>query len=87
SQAAIYVARAPKSNASYLAIEAALKDVAEEATQEVPDHLKGSAFRGAKELGRGEGYVYPHSDPEGAKGQEYMGKKKKYYKGEPGKPR
>jgi putative ATPase len=87
SQAAIYVARAPKSNASYLAIEAALKDVAEEATQEVPDHLKGSAFRGAKELGRGEGYVYPHSDPEGAKGQEYMGKKKNYYKGEPGKPR
>lgn len=86
SQAAIYVARAPKSNASYLAIEAALKDVAEEATQEVPDHLKGSNYRGAEKLGRGEGYVYPHSDPEGAKGQEYMRKKKKYYKGEPGKP-
>lgn len=82
AQAAIYVAKAPKSNASYLAIEAALKDVAEEETQEVPDHLKGSGFRGAEKLGRGEGYVYPHSDPEGAKNQQYLKKKKRYYKGE-----
>ncbi len=82
AQAAIYVANAPKSNASYLAIEAALKDVAEEETQEVPDHLKGSGFRGAEKLGRGEGYVYPHSDPEGAQNQQYLKKKKRYYKGE-----
>jgi len=87
SQAAIYVALAPKSNASYMAVEAAMKDVAEEETQEVPDHLKGSGFRGAEKLGRGEGYIYPHSDPEGAKSQKYLRKKKKYYKGEQGKPR
>jgi putative ATPase len=80
AQAAIYVANAPKSNASYMAIEAAMKDVAEEETQEVPDHLKDASYRGAKELGRGQGYVYPHSDPEGAKDQQYLKGKKKYYK-------
>jgi putative ATPase len=80
AQAAIYVANAPKSNASYMAIEAAMKDVAEEETQEVPEHLKDASYRGAKELGRGQGYVYPHSDPEGAKDQQYLRGKKKYYK-------
>jgi putative ATPase len=79
SQAAIYVAKAPKSNAAYRAIEAAMKDVADEETQEVPDHLKDASYSGAKELGHGEGYVYPHSDPEGAKDQKYTRKKKKYY--------
>jgi putative ATPase len=79
AQAAIYVANAPKSNASYKAIEAAMKDVAEEETQEVPDHLKDASYPGAEKLGRGQGYVYPHSDPEGAKDQQYQRKKKKYY--------
>jgi putative ATPase len=63
-----------------MAIERALKDVAEEETQDVPDHLKDASYRGAKELGRGEGYVYPHSDPEGAKDQKYTRTNKKYFK-------
>lgn len=82
AQAAIYVAGAPKSNASYMAVEAALKDVAEEETMEVPDHLKDSHYPGAAKLGHGKGYKYPHDYPGGTVEQEYTKKKKKYYKGE-----
>ena len=78
AQAVIYIAKAPKSNASYMAIEAALKDIATEETMEVPDHLKDSHFPGAKKLGHGEGYKYPH-DYDGPVEQEYLRKKKKYY--------
>lgn len=79
AQAAIYVANAPKSNASYMAIKAAMADVEAEQTQEVPDHLKSSKFSGAEQLGRGKGYVYPHAEPEAARDQKYMKQKKKYY--------
>ena len=78
AQATIYVAKAPKSNASYKAIEAALNDVAAEETMEVPDHLKDSHYPGAKKLGHGKGYKYPH-DYSGHVEQEYLPKKKKYY--------
>lgn len=78
AQATVYTATAPKSNASYRAIEAALKDIAEEETIEVPDHLKDSHYPGAKKLGRGAGYKYPH-DYGGYVEQEYLKKKKKYY--------
>jgi len=78
AQATIYVARAPKSNAGYTAIEAALKDVSTEETMEVPDHLKDSHYPGAKKLGHGTGYKYPH-DYGGYVEQEYLKKKKKYY--------
>jgi len=79
AQATIYVANAPKSNACYKAIEAALKDIATEETMEVPDHLKGSNYPGAKKLGHGIGYKYPH-DYGGYVEQDYLKKKKKYYK-------
>ncbi len=79
AQAAIYIASAPKSNACYLAIEAAMGDIANEETMEVPDHLKSSSYSGAKKLGRGEGYKYPH-DFGGHVEQEYMKKKRTYYK-------
>ncbi len=82
AQATIYVANAPKSNASYTAIEAAMRDVAEEETQGVPQHLRDGNYPGAKKLGRGEGYIYPHSEPEAARGQKYMKNKKKYYRPE-----
>ena len=78
AQATIYVAQAPKSNAGYKAIEAALKDVSTEETMEVPDHLKDSHYPGAKKLGHGTGYKYPH-DYGGYVEQEYLKKKKKYY--------
>jgi putative ATPase len=79
AQATIYVAKAPKSNASYKAIEAAMEDVEKEQTMEVPDHLKDSHYPGAKKLGHGKGYKYPHNYG-GYVEQDYLPKKKKYYK-------
>lgn len=78
SQATIYIAKAPKSNACYRAIEAASEDIKNETTLEVPDHLKDAHYPGAKKLGRGEGYKYPH-DYGGHVEQEYLTRKKKYY--------
>jgi putative ATPase len=65
SQAAIYLARAPKSNASYVAIKEATADVREHGHLRPPDELRDASYRGAKKLGRGQGYIYPHSDPAG----------------------
>lgn len=79
AQATIYVACAPKSNACYKAIKAALDDISKEETMEVPEHLKDSHYPGAKELGHGKGYKYPHSYG-GYVEQDYLKKKKKYYK-------
>ncbi len=78
AQAAIHIAKAPKSNACYKAIEAAMADVANEQTMEVPDHLKDSHYPGAKKLGHGKEYKYPH-DYGGYVEQDYLPKKKKYY--------
>ncbi len=64
AQAAIYLARAPKSNASYRAIGAAAKDVQELGAARPPKALRDASYHGRK-LGHGEGYVYPHSDPAG----------------------
>jgi putative ATPase len=64
SQAAIYLARAPKSNASYEAIKRATKDVQERGNIRPPKALADGSYYGRK-LGKGQGYVYPHSDPSG----------------------
>ena len=79
SQAAIYVANAPKSNATYKAIDAAMEDVASEETLGVPDHLKDASYKGAKTLGRGKGYIYTHDQP-GAP-QDFIPEKRTYYHG------
>jgi putative ATPase len=65
AQAAIYLARAPKSNASYRALGAATADVREHGHLRPPDALRSAGYPGARKLGRGEGYVYPHDEPEG----------------------
>jgi putative ATPase len=65
SQAAIYLARAPKSNASYVAIKEATADVREHGHLRPPDALRDAHYHGAKKLGGGRGYVYPHDDPRG----------------------
>jgi putative ATPase len=64
SQAAIYLANAPKSNASYRAYSAAAKDVRERGNLRPPPSLRDGSYYGRK-LGHGEGYVYPHEDPAG----------------------
>ncbi len=79
AQAVVYVATAPKSNAAYLGIEKALKEVAEEKTQSVPDSLRDSSYQGAEKLGHGLDYKYPHSFPGHYVNQAYMPKKKSYY--------
>jgi len=65
AQAAIYLARAPKSNASYVALKEATADVNELGQTRPPDALRDTHYYGAKKLGRGKGYVYPHDDPRG----------------------
>jgi putative ATPase len=66
AQAAIYLARAPKSNASYVALKEAAADVRELGQTRPPEALRDASYYGAKKLGRGKGYVYPHDDPSGS---------------------
>ena len=65
AQAAIYLARAPKSNAVLKAIGAAVKDAREHGTLQPPKALRDTHYRGASKLGHGDGYIYPHDDPRG----------------------
>jgi putative ATPase len=65
AQAAIYLALAPKSNAVIAALKEAQKDVREHGHLRPPAPLRDAHYYGAKKLGRGQGYVYPHSDPRG----------------------
>jgi putative ATPase len=65
AQAAIYLARASKSNASYVALKEATADVRERGHVRPPDALRDTHYPGARKLGRGAGYVYPHDDPHG----------------------
>jgi putative ATPase len=64
AQAAIYLARAPKSNASYNAIKQATLDVQNKGNVRPPKALRDGSYYGRR-LGHGEGYIYPHSDPAG----------------------
>ena len=80
AQAAVYVAAAPKSNASYLGIKAAMKDIEEGTLLPVPDHLKDSHYQGAARLGRGKGYKYPHDYPGHYAAQDYLPQQREYYR-------
>ena len=64
AQAAIYLARAPKSNASYRAYSEAARDVREQGNLRPPKALRDGSWYGRR-LGHGEGYLYPHDDPAG----------------------
>lgn len=61
AQAVIVMAASPKSNSAYIAIEKALSDVRTKKIDDVPLHLKDAHYKGAKKLGRGVDYKYPHS--------------------------
>jgi putative ATPase len=65
AHAAIYLATAPKSNAVYVALKEATRDVHELGNLLPPKELRDSHYPGAKRLGHGKGYVYPHEDPAG----------------------
>ncbi len=72
SQAVAYVASAPKSNASCLAIDRAMETVKTTKTAPVPAHLQDSHYRGAKNLGHGQGYLYAHDFPGHYVRQQYL---------------
>ena len=72
SEAACYVALAPKSNSAYLAIDAAIADVRHNDCGQVPNHLKDSHYSGASKLGHGNTYKYAHNYPNGYVKQQYL---------------
>ncbi|MBL8761630.1 MAG: replication-associated recombination protein A [Phycisphaerae bacterium] len=84
SQSAIYLALAPKSNASYLAIDEAIADVREGRTIPVPMHIKDGNVRKAQDLSpggnRGDRYDYAHDHADGVGRQDYLGVEKSYYR-------
>jgi len=78
-QAAVYMATAPKSNASAMAIWDAMKDVREGRTLPVPRHLRDTHYKQSARLGHGEGYKYAHDFEGGHVKQDYLGVDKTYY--------
>ncbi len=80
AQAVTYMACAPKSNASYVAIAEASADVRNGRTIPVPRHLRSSAYPGAKRLDHGKGYKYAHDSQTGYVDQDYLGVDKSYYR-------
>ena len=72
AEATIYIATAPKSNAVISAIDAAIADVKAGRFGLVPKPLRDAHYPGAKRLGHGKGYLYPHSDPRGVVRQQYL---------------
>jgi len=79
AQATTYLACAAKSNASAVAIWQAVEDVKTGRTLPVPKHLRATGYAGAKRLGSGEGYQYPHDADDGIVVQDYLGVDKVYY--------
>jgi putative ATPase len=71
AQAVLHLSLAPKSNSVVAALGAAADDVRERPAGRVPGHLRDAHYPGARQLGHGEGYVYPHDEPGGWTAQEY----------------
>jgi len=71
AQAVVHLATAPKSNRVTTALSRARADVADRPAGVVPTHLRDASYRGARSLGHGAGYEYPHEDPRGWVPQEY----------------
>ena len=79
AEATLYIATAPKSNSTILAIDNAIKDVESGRTLAVPEHLRDAHYPGAKRLGHGEGYKYAHHFPGHFVPQDYLGALRIYY--------
>ena len=72
AEATAYLALAPKSNASYVAINRAIADVREGKAGPIPPQLRDAHYPGAKQLGHGKGYVYSHDEPRGVNRADYL---------------
>ncbi len=71
AEAVVHIATAPKSNAAYNGINAAIADVRAGRGQGIPAHLRDAHYPGAKQLGHGKGYIYSHDEPHGVARQQY----------------
>ncbi len=80
AQTVTYLACAPKSNASTVAIGEARHDVREGRTLPVPMHLRDGHYAGSERLGHGEGYEYAHNAEDGVAAQDYLGVDREYYR-------
>ena len=72
AEAVVYLATAPKSNASYKALDAAIADVRDGKIGRVPKPLRDAHYPGAKRLGHGKGYIYSHDQDHGVATQQYL---------------
>ncbi|WP_066462533.1 replication-associated recombination protein A [Sanguibacter suarezii] len=72
AEAVVHITTAPKSNAAYLAIDAALADVRAGKAGTVPAHLRDAHYSGAKTIGHGQGYQYAHDAPHAVAAQQYL---------------
>jgi putative ATPase len=72
AEAVVYLATAPKSNASYMALDAAIADVRAGNFGRVPPPLRDAHYPGAKKLGHGKGYTYSHDSELGVVEQQYL---------------
>lgn len=72
SQAALYIAMAPKSNSACMGIDAAIDYIKKHPTNDIPDYLKDAHYKSAKKLGHGVGYLYPHDYPNHWCPQQYL---------------
>lgn len=72
AEAVVYLATAPKSNAAYIAVDAAIADVRAGKIGRVPTHLRDAHYAGAKKLGHGKGYKYAHDSELGVVEQQYL---------------
>jgi putative ATPase len=79
AEATIYIATAPKSNSTVVAIDSAVKDVESGRTLAVPEHLRDASYKGAKRLGHGKGYKYAHDFPGHFVPQQYLEDARRYY--------
>jgi putative ATPase len=79
AQAVTYLACAPKSNASTVAIGKAREDVRSGRTLAVPKHLRDSHYKGAEHFGHGDGYEYSHDQPDAWSAQDYLPEERRYY--------
>ena len=80
AQAVIYMACAPKSNASMVALSEAVGDIREGRLLPVPVSLRDSHYASAKRLGHGQGYRYAHDAPDAVAAQDYLGVEREYYR-------
>ncbi|MDO5727518.1 MAG: replication-associated recombination protein A, partial [Bowdeniella nasicola] len=72
AQAVVHIATAPKSNAAYKAIDAAIGDIRRGHAGQVPHHLRDGSYAGAERHGHGQGYRYAHDYPHGIAPQQYL---------------